>query len=449
MWDKFKLFDRFGTLERKIGLIIHAGLWSILGSVFARFFLLLTGIIVSRTVGVEEYGLYTLAQSTVNMFCMFATFGLGLSATKFTSEYYLINKDKVSSVIVTVFLFCCMFSIISTVALYYSANFISIHFYKNIKIKEVLELSAILIFFISMSSIIQSIMMGLNIFKVLAFLNFIFGFISLICVVNGVFVGSVNGAVNGLIIANIINFLFLIVFLNRIFKKNEIKIFKNIKLDLKMLWGFSFPVALGGLMVGPVNWLSVSYLARTVTDGLTEVAFYNIAMQWNMLILFIPSALAPVIIAKLSALTNKNQPLMKQLCYTSVIYAVCTLLPTLFIVLFSVDILAVYGKDFYRGEFVLIIMSFAAVISAINMAIGQIIMVKNKAWHGFILNMIWGVMVLMFSYLFIPKYKAEGLAFAYLSAYILHTIFQYLYLVFYLRDKLDVEKNKIINLNDS
>ena len=69
-------------------------LWSFIGSVLSRGLTFLSWILVARILGPEQNGEFGIIRTTVLMFMAFAAFGLGLTGTKFISQYIHTDRDK-------------------------------------------------------------------------------------------------------------------------------------------------------------------------------------------------------------------------------------------------------------------------------------------------------------------------------------------------------------------
>ena len=69
--------------------------------------------------------------------------------------------------------------------------------------------------------------------------------------------------------------------------------------ELEVLWKFSLPAILAGLMVGPTTWYC-NYLLVTSKNGYEHMATFDIANQWRNTILFIPAALAQIALPLMS-----------------------------------------------------------------------------------------------------------------------------------------------------
>jgi O-antigen/teichoic acid export membrane protein len=112
-----------------------------------------------------------------------------------------------------------------------------------------------------------------------------------------------------------------------------------------------------------------------------------------------------------------------------IINAGITSLLAIVICLFSSVILRFYGAEF-TDKIVFAVLILSTIPSAICAVLGQIIASKGKMWAGFTLNFIWAILLVSFSIIFVGKmnFGALGLALAVLCAYILHSLFAYLYM---------------------
>lgn len=94
--------------------------WTLIGSVAGKFLQLISFIIVARIVGKEEYGQLGIIRSTIAMFLMFSTLGMGMTASRYIALYrntepqnaYKIYKFsyKVTLVLLAISLFIFLFS---------------------------------------------------------------------------------------------------------------------------------------------------------------------------------------------------------------------------------------------------------------------------------------------------------------------------------------------------
>src|SRR5215472_8397801 len=79
--------------------LLHGTFWSLTGVVIARLSGFAASILVARFLGRDGFGRLGVIQSTVAMFQVFAGFGLGLTATKYVSEFYKSERKRAGRII--------------------------------------------------------------------------------------------------------------------------------------------------------------------------------------------------------------------------------------------------------------------------------------------------------------------------------------------------------------
>ena len=66
--------------------LANGAFWSVSGAVASKGMMLVASIVVARMLTREVYGELGIIRSTVNMFVVFASFGMGMTATKYVAE---------------------------------------------------------------------------------------------------------------------------------------------------------------------------------------------------------------------------------------------------------------------------------------------------------------------------------------------------------------------------
>lgn len=210
--------------------------------------------------------------------------------------------------------------------------------------------------------------------------------------------------------------------------------------DLKILYTFSLPAALSSLMIAPVFWTIKSLLVRM--DGYGQLAIYDAADQWKIIILFIPTAVGGVVLPILSSLVKSNQTQFWKVLKLNILLnaGIATIL-TLIIALIGNGIMNLYGSGFDQ-PLTLIVLCASTIFTSVAMVVGYSIQSRGKVWIGFAFNLAWGCMVVGFSIMFLKMhYGALGLAMAILCAYFFHATVQYIYLKYTYPNNTNYEEN--------
>src|SRR3984885_14208366 len=73
--------------------------WSLAGAIVSRGFLLAASVVCARFLGKEGFGALGMIQSTAGMLGIFAGLGLGLTATKYVSEFHRQDPEKAGRIL--------------------------------------------------------------------------------------------------------------------------------------------------------------------------------------------------------------------------------------------------------------------------------------------------------------------------------------------------------------
>ena len=406
--------------------ILNHSFWILIGNVISKFALLVATIFVTKYLGKKEYGQFGIIKSTILMFAMFAGLELGMTATKYISQYKSTDKLKVERIVGLSTLFSIIISIAVTVLIFFFAKEIAIQIKAENLVQEI-KISSFILFFSSLNGIQNGILSGMEKFKEQSINGAIAGVFSCVFLVLTSKYYNLDMVIIAFGFNYVIIFLLNLYTLRCFYKDFKIKIFdkRNLK-EFQVLWKFSLPAILAGVMIAPVIWLC-NYLLVNQPNGYSEMASFDIANQWRNTVLFIPSALAQIALPMLASqvgnkkeyriILNKN---IKMNLYIGISFSL------IFIIL-SPIITLVYGKDYKDTQIPLIIMFLTTALITVNNVVGQGIASQGKMWIGFYVNLAWAIILISCTYILVQRYQfgAIGLSFSYLVSYIFHTVVQY------------------------
>ncbi|MDR1385790.1 MAG: oligosaccharide flippase family protein [Planctomycetaceae bacterium] len=421
----------------KIGSQIASGaFWSLAGSVFSRLFMVIATILVARMLGRSIFGQYSVVLSTVNSFIVFSNFGIGLTATKYIVELRESDKERTGRILGLSYLFTVGLGILMTMLLCAVAPWICNHVMKAPQLVSELRLGLLFLIVASVNGAQSGVMVGFQGFRVAAMANCIAGLFMIPLRAGGAYLGGLNGSLIGFGLSLVVLLVVNRIFILKITRQYNIKIsYRNAFQELPILWKFSIPAVLGGILVTPVFWLCYLMLTRS-PNGFEEVAVLDAARQFQLMILFIPGTIAQVILPLLVQANSANQKSQytKTIKYNMLLNIVVALVVALPLMILSPYVMGFYGEGFSDGTMTLCILAVTAIIIAANNVVGQIIASQGKMWVGFIFNLMWAVVLLLGCYFaMLLNTGAFGVAVAMLIAYLLHTIWQSGYLLVFLK----------------
>jgi O-antigen/teichoic acid export membrane protein len=419
--------------------------WSVIGAIVSSGLGLLSSIVIARILLAEGFGKLGVIQNTVTMFQVFATFGLGITATKYVAEFRKKDPIKTKRIIILIYLIATITGIITTIILLAFAQWISTNILASPNIASLLRICSIMLVLGSINGIQIGTLVGFEAFKSIAKVNLYSGIVKFLAMVIGVFAGGLEGAVWGMTIS----LLFTCYICQLAMNKETAGIPKinntvDCLVELKIIWLFSIPALLGAFMAGPIMWLSNAIIVNQ-PGGYIAMGIFNAANQWQTAILFLPNTIGAIVLPMLSNLEGSKDRggYNNVLKFSMLINGGLALFGALFIIIFSNQLLAIYGKEFGSGQIVLIYLAITAVFCSIAAVIGGSIASQGKMWWGFVLNFLWACVFISITWTFRTR-GAIGLASAYLIAYFFHLITTGIFAYYFLIKK---RRTPIITLN--
>lgn len=396
--------------------------------------MLLATMLVARLLGKTGYGELGMIQSTVGMFGVFAGFGLGLTATKHVAELRQSDPIRAGRILSLSAIVAIVTGGLMATGLLIFAPWLAAHTINAPHLSGQLRIGAVILLFSALNGAQTGALSGFEAFRVIARVNFLVGIISFPLLLMGTYYGGLTGAVWALALNLMINWL-----LNNIALRKEAAR-HNIPLTISkcleewpVLWRFSVPAALSGIMVGPVKWVCGAFLVNQA-GGYGEMGIFNAANQWSVAILFLPGLLAQVVLPLLSNLTGAGSVKQYARVFWVNIYlnGGITAIIVAPIIILAPQIMSAYGPEFEQGANVLRLVALSAILVAVNGVVGSSIASKGTMWAGLAFNGMWALVLVGTTVFFVKMgLGAMGLAWATFISYVVHTFWQSIFVFKY------------------
>lgn len=427
---KYRITDLYQKLmSSDIGHRMAVGaFWSFTGTALAKFLVLVAGIFCARILGKQGYGEFGMVRSTISLFVTIGFAGLGLTATKYISEYRKTAKERIGSIVYLTNGFALFMGILITAIILLISPYLACDILDAPHLIDDLRVGALLLFVTVINGAQVGVLSGFENFKVIA-LNTLWGSIAECSfMLLGAWFYGVFGAILGYGVGFAVLYTFNRISINRLLDIEGISVSRRNfnKTDLSLLYKFSLPAALSSMMVVPTYWIVRSMLVRH--NGFEELAVYEAADHWKIIILFIPSAISQVVLPILSSSLGEGKNKFWKILKLNILLnaGVATVL-ALLVGCCSALIMGLYGNG-YEDTCTLIILAISTIFNSIATVVGLSISSRAKMWTGATFNFLWAMMVIVGSYCFISlNLGATGVALAILLAYMVHTMLQLLY----------------------
>jgi O-antigen/teichoic acid export membrane protein len=424
LWDRVERSDLGSRMARGV-------FWSIGGSLISRGLMLTASVMLARLMGREVYGEFGMIRSTLNTFLTFAGFGLGVTATKHVAEFRRRDPDRAGRIIVISELFALGTGLLVSLGLCIFAPWVASHTINAPQLTEELRISAVVLLLNGLNGAQTGALAGFEAFKAIAQINFLVGILSFPTLIFGAYYGGLRGCIYALCVNISINWILNHLALRKEAKQHHIRFSaKGCMREWPILWKFSLPVTLSGILVCPVLWTCNAILVKQ-PGGYGQMGMYDAANQWQGALLFIPSVVGQIALPLLASLTCDNdQDKYRQILKYNIIINVCAaFLVALPIAGFAPAIMRTYGNKFVEGARALSLLSMSTVLISLNNVVGQAIVSKGLMWIGLLFNVIWACSILTLSWLLVHKgYGVTGLAMANFISYSVHSLVQVTYL---------------------
>lgn len=393
---------------------------AILGNGIGNALLLTAGIIIARMLGKDLYGEYGLVKTTMLYIGVFASFGLGTTATKFIASALNDAPFHINSLINDILLITFIFSSFLSILLLIFADSISI-FLEDTHLAAPLRFLGPIIIVTSINKAQNGILGGFKKYKIIATNNIVSSFIMLALACSLTYYYGLWGALFALLISQIIN---AILNFHSIQKLRKRLLKQQYKKNYISLIKFSFPIALQDFSYTLTNWGGSLIIVKFSSLG--QLGIFTASSQWQSIVLMIPALLVNVILSHLSSASNDNQRqttlIKKLICFN----LLCTAIPFIIICFAAPYISKLYGTSFSGMTEILRVLIFSSIFMCCSNVFNSTLISRGKNWILFSSRIIRDLLLLSLTYYLIIITGKDSGAMDYAIASVITSIIHFL-----------------------
>ena len=374
-----------------IGKRIAAGaLWSILGTGLAKLLIFISMILVAKILGKTLFGEFGLVRSTAMTFVTFSSFGMGVTATKHIAELLQTDKERAGRIIGLSYLFTIVVSLIVSIAFYLMVPRLCTEFLEKPHLIDVMRLGAVLLFFSTITGTQVSVMAGFQDFRGLAAANIIGGLCLAPVYVFGAYFGGLWGVIGAAILAILLNLAINsgFIFLNT--RKHRVRYdFSQAYRELPILWKSNIPIVLYAVIHALGLW-SIQLMLASQTKGTEELGGYYVAVNFQIVMLFLTQQITPVFLPVLTELNaqNKTDRFWKVARKGSGVILLASLASAIPFLVFSRNFMQLVGAEFVEGATALQAACIASITGTLSFFVHQILFSKGRNWTQLVVTMV-------------------------------------------------------------
>jgi O-antigen/teichoic acid export membrane protein len=383
------------------------------GSLVEYAFRFVFSIVLTRSIGAEQFGLYNLALTVVAFAAVFADLGLPHGVVRFVPIFIQErDEDGLWGLLQSTTTLVGVIGLFFAIGLFVLADPLAEQVFHEPSLAPLLRLTSIAGPLTALAPTAVAATRGFKQmhYKVYA-QDVAFQTVKLLLTVTLLGLGlGVSGALMAHIIASAVAIGLLFYFLHRLFPLN--RPLRSARWDLGSLLRFSLPLYLGqlvGQFGGDIATLLVGVMDTAVSVGIYAVAF-RVSAVGSMFLLSI-SLVAMPIVSELYHQRDYAQ--LDSLYQTATKWSLSFNLPFfLTVMLFARPLLSIFGSDFGTGAPSLIVLSFGILADAAIGIPGVLLSMTGRSKLHLLNSMVAVITTVVFGLLLIPRWGVFGAAIA-------------------------------------
>lgn len=407
-----------------LGLRLAQGFfWSLVGTILSRALSILSSILVARMLGTVGMGELGIVQSTVGIFGAFAGLGMGVTATTYVAQFRSGDPERAGAILHLSALVTWISGALMTLVMLALAPWFAQHTLAAPHLTGIIRTGSLLLLLGAINGAQTGALAGLEAFKTIARLNVMIALLTFPLMVSGAAWYGLTGAVCGLVGSLAANCLLSHLALRREAAAAGIPITDKLQPeDWAILWRFSMPSVLCGVVFGPANWACSALLVNR-PDGYAEMGIYNVTQSWFNAVVFLPGVLAQVILPLLSShAADAGKHSSRRLVSLAIKANAIAVIPVVLLIwAASPLIMGFYGAGFRSGWPVMAVAVATAGILAIQLPPVQALTAAGHMWGVFFTYVTYGLAFVALTYT-LADWGALGMATARCLAYVVNAI---------------------------
>lgn len=392
--------------------IVRSGFWIFITFIFSKIFIYIYRIIIAKNLGVEAYGLFSIAFSIFLLFGTIGTLSLDRGLLRFISYYKARNETgNIKEIIKKALIIEIIIGIILFLLLYFTSKPISIYIFHNESLIPLIKIISFSIPLYLIYTIVISYLQAIEKTVLASIINNIVNNLArIIFLLIFIYLGFGINSVGYSYVFSFIIVLIIIIIFSNIIKTLYAKEKATYNMTNELIF-YSIPL-LGSTILsqlqGMVDTTLIGYF-----KGAYDAGLYNAALPIATLLIIFPVVIYPTVIQQLAKYYSKENKegikiLFKQipkwmLLINLPLAALITIFPGVFINL-------LFGKEFLSASFSLTLLTIYNLIFSIYMVAFYSFEIIKKTKSLFIITTISLLINFLIDIILIPKLGINGAA---------------------------------------
>jgi O-antigen/teichoic acid export membrane protein len=407
---------RSSLLSRYSHPLIRGGAWTLLGQVGAQSIALAANTVVARLLGVTNFGLYSLVQTTGSTAAAVAGYGPSVVATRSAAAARQSRSEAEIAARgaqrIGLFAGVVGSALLAALSPWYARVIL-----RSTGALPAMVLGSILTAPLVVFMTSGALLAGFGVFRLLALGRMLSAPIAAILTVAGALTFGTSGAVAGLLLGAAASAV-----IARLQVRHALRSIaetqKSREPDSLLSRELLLPAVLASIASAPVLWICQTLLAAR--NGLGSIAIIGAAMMWGQALLLVPASLGQALMAELAHALSIGGDAARRVYWIGWTATAVTTVPLLIgLSLLTPQILRVYGFSDPTAPLAFRLIVAAYALQGVTGAPIRVLEAIGRLWTHLACNLVWATALIGGTWLWRLD-GARGFGYAAITAFSLH-----------------------------
>lgn len=376
---------------------------------FERVMAVVQTALVSRAIGITEYGVYMLLFSTIGLVASSVALQMGLVGTVFVSKYRDTEKAKAAAVIAVVTRFAWLVSAAVVVVALPAYGSLAEWLIGAGGYEVAVLLGTVFVGATVVSGVQDGVAQGFEMFVTMVKLKIAVA----VPVLASIYPVARNFGLNGVMLLILAGMVIKYVVLERAIwrRRSEAGVpHRGSGVSFRTLISdFALPSMVVTLLVGVVTWLGTFLLSKQA-GGLDQVAIASTGLQWRGPVLLFTASFGGVAIPAFSRLSASGDTAGSRRLFRKLVLVNFLIAAVVALVMTAASgwIMAAYGKGFAEGRLAFCLIVLSTIPSVVAGVYLQQLVGAARMWRQLWLHLPSLVAFSISLYVLVPRYHAAG-----------------------------------------
>ncbi len=398
------------------GLLTSSG-WVLVGAGVSRGATLLASVLVARLIVPAQFGRLTLVLSAITLLAGLAGLGLTLALTRQVAEAKTAQPRAAGRYVGSVIVLTTAVGLAIALAILVGRGAIAQALLQSRTFGSLIAASAAAVLFTALNSTIQGALTGLEAFRSLAAAQWIQGLGTAVGLIAGASAGGASGAMVGFSIGQCGAAGLSLELLRRNASAQGITVgYTARREEIGHLFRYGVPAFVAFITVSCAIFGGQFLLSRQ-PSGYAAVALFSLAYRWQLVILFVPACIAPVLVPVMTRLHVTDRGREVASIFRGTMWGTFVLAGAAAAVIAAVAplLLGLSGHFYSTHPLPLIILAVASIPTALNNVLSSTSVSLGAMKEWLVSDLALAAVLLGTAAALVGSIGASGLALAYMA----------------------------------